>query len=175
MLIFHGGFNRKQVNNLLKGKYVLYKKGHLENFRINWCNTFKYSNIDKYNKKIELYQNILDENYKNQWIHCYKYLYNAINFCDEFNDYIVVFDIDEAILNKYIGIGKYRYEGYKIEYRIPRSLISSENIVDVIRFRNNRDDLKKLEDKYKFQYRNIYEDLDSIKILKKIKQKCYYI
>lgn len=171
MIVFHGGFSKSQVNKLKNNNYVIYRKGSIDNFRINWCNTFKYYNIEKYDKKQELFQNIIEQNFLNQWIHCYKYLYNAIDFCERPNNYIVVFNIEN--IEQYIGVGKYKYEGYKIEYRIPRKVITNDNIIDVIKYDINY--LHQLKEKYSEQYQEIKEHEEALKILKKNKQKCNYI
>ena len=59
-----------------------------------------------------------------------------VDSCNGFGavDFIVAFDIDEQVLDKYVGVGYYKCEGYKIEYRIPRNEINSSIIKDVIEF-----------------------------------------
>ena len=42
----------------------------------------------------------------------------------------MVFDIDEDILNQYIGVGKYLE--YLIEYRLPRKFITSDKIKEIL-------------------------------------------
>lgn len=176
MLIFHGGFTKEQVSKLRMNSYVLYKKSDYDLFRINQKNTFTYYTIDAKSKKKELINNIIEQNYINQWIHCFKYLNNALYFCDENYNYVVVFDIPDDTLEKYIGVGDYKYDGYKIEYRIPRSEINSENIVDVIEVNNlNKILIKYLKEKYSDNLCYYYEHEEGKKILKESKQKCKYI
>lgn len=174
MIVFHGGFSKNQINQLKNNKYIIYKKGNLDNFRINWSNTFKYYSIDSYNKKQQLFQNIIDQNYFNQWIHCFKYLHNAMDFCDGYYNYIMAFELDNV--DQYIGVGKYKYEGYKVEYRIPRNRINNTNIIDIIKYDSyDKDQLEKLKNKYKDNFYELREHEEAVKILKKIKQKCNYI
>jgi len=176
MLVFHGGFTKEQISKLKKNNYELYRKSDYDLFRIRQKNTFTYYTIDIKSKKRDLVNNIIEQNYINQWIHCFRYLNNAFYFCDENYNYIVVFDIPEDILEKYIGVGDYKYEGYKIEYRIPRSEIKSSYIVDIIRFDHlNKKLIKHLKEKYKDDLFLYHEHEEAKKILKKTKQKCNYI
>lgn len=175
MLVFHGGFTKEQVFKLKNNCYELYRKTPYEFFRIKQSNTFQYYNIESKNKK-EIINNIIEENYINQWIHCFKYLNNALDFCEENYNYIVVFEIQDDILEKFVGVGNYKYEGYKIEYRIPRSEISSDNIVDIIKFESfDKEKIKILKNLYHDQFLLYNEHEEAKKILKKTKQKCKYI
>lgn len=175
MIVFHGGFSKQQIDKLRNNEFVIYPRSNYETFRINQNNTFKYSTLEKHKKKKELINNIIDENYLNQWIHCFKYLYNTLDFCYT-NNFIVVFDIDEYILEKYIGVGNYKFEGYKIEYRIPRKEINNSNIIDIIPFKSY--DLKYINDlkqNYSDNFYSLNEHFEANKILKKTNQKFNYL
>lgn len=175
MIVFHGGFTLEQVNKLKNNEYVLYPKSEYKDFRINISNTFKYSTLEKYKKKREIYDNIIEENYNNQWVHCFKYLTNALDFCFA-DDLIVAFDIDEQVLDKYVGVGYYKCEGYKIEYRIPRNEVNSSIITDVIEFRPfSGEFVKKLYEKYPNNFRSTDEHFEAAKVLKKTKKKLNYL
>ena len=80
MIIFHGGFNKKQVLKLRNNKYILYKKDKYETFNIKNENTFKYYEIEEKSKRKEKIEDMIEQNYLNQWIHCFKYLENALYF-----------------------------------------------------------------------------------------------
>lgn len=174
MILFHGGFSLEQINKLKNNQYIIYRKGNIHNFRINWSNTFKYYTIEDYDKKQQLFQNIIDQNYFNQWIHCFKYLNNTFDFCDDYYSYIVALELNNV--DQYIGVGKYKYEGYKVEYRIPRNKIDNTNIVDIIKYEfYDKEQLNDLKNKYNECFYKLKEHEEALKIMKKLKQKCDYI
>lgn len=175
MIVFHGGFSYEQIKKIMNNKFILYQKSNYELFRIKQSNTFKYYNTNSKNKKA-IINNIIEQNYINQWIHCYKYLSNSLYFCEEDYNYVVAFEIPDNILEKYIGVGNYKYEGYKVEYRIPREEISSDNVVDIFQLDYlSENSVKNLKEKYKEKYSSLNEHEEAKKILKKINQKCNYI
>ncbi len=176
MIIFHGGFNKKQVLKLRNNKYILYKKDKYETFNIKNENTFKYYEIEEKSKRKEKIEDMIEQNYLNQWIHCFKYLENALYFCKEPYNYIVAFELSESLIEKYKGVGNYKYEGYKLEYRIPRKEINSTNIIDVFRFEYfDSEVIKKLKEKYPSEYSGYRENEEAKKLLKAMHQKCKYL
>ena len=176
LIVFHGGFTREQVLKLRNNKYVIYKKSNYNLFRINQKNTFKYYTIDEKSKEKEKIENIIDENYKKQWIHCFKYLENALYYCEEQYNYVVAFNLLDEVLEKYKGVCDVKYEGYKIEYRIPRSEIKSIDIIDVFKFDYFKPDIvEKLKQRYPDNYSGFKEHEEAKKYLKNTKQKCKYI
>ncbi len=175
MIVFHGGFTKEQVLRLRNNKYVLYKKSNYNLFRIKQKNTFKYYTIDESCKEKEKIKDIIEENYKKQWIHCFKYLENALYYCEESYDYVVAINLSNEILEKYKGVCDVKYEGYKIEYRIPRWEIKNTDIFDVFKFDYFKPEIiEKLKQKY-LNYSEIKEHEEAIKYLKSSKQKCKYL
>lgn len=176
MLVFHGGFSKEQINKLKNNEYVLYRKSSYGLFRIKQKNTFQYYTIDEKSKYKDIIKNIIEQNYENQWIHCFKYLENALYYCEENYNYVVVFDLKEEILEKYIGVCDTKYEGYKIEYRIPRKEINNTNIIDIFKINYFENDIiNKLKEKYQENYFLLKEHEEAKKILKKTNKKCKYI
>lgn len=82
----------------------------------------------------------------------------------------MVCNIDENILNQYIGVGN--YIDYRIEYRLPRRFINSDNIIEFLYFEPyNRDQMKLFEEKYtSLYYIDKKEDENAKKL---IRQKNY--
>lgn len=176
MLVFHGGFTDEQITKLKNNEYVLYRKSSYGLFRINQKNSFKYYIVNEKSKHKEKINNIIEQNYINQWIHCFKYLENALYYCEEYYDNVIVFELPDEILEKYIGVCDTKYEGYKIEYRIPRKEINDTNIVDIFKFDYFRPEIvSKLKEKYQKNYSILKEHEEAKKILKKTNQKCKYI
>ena len=57
-----------------------------------------------------------------------------MEFCNnvEKKNYIMLCDIDEAVLKQYIGVGN--YDDYRIEYRLPRRFINLDKIIEFLYF-----------------------------------------
>jgi hypothetical protein len=84
-------------------------------------NTFSMlSENDKQLSEEEKLLKVAEINYNKQYIFLFKYLGNALRFCQNISkkNWILVADIPSTILYKSIGVGKYPNEGYKLEYMI---------------------------------------------------------
>ena len=133
MFVFNGGLTLEQVKKLENDEFYIYEKVPEENVVIKQKNTFDYIPEYLYSETIEEIRKFISEDcYRNQYIFLSRFILNAGYFCRNSTkqNYIVVFDIDEEILNQYIGVGK--YGEYLIEYRLPRILITSENIKEIL-------------------------------------------
>ena len=64
----------------------------------------------------------------------------------------MICDIEEDILNKYVGVGN--YDDYRIEYRLPRKFVISKNIIDFLYF-EPYDDQQMAN--FKKKYADLYE------------------
>lgn len=112
------------------------KKFSPENVRILGKNTFEYAPNELFLKsEEELREFISNDTYKNQYIFFATKLPWTFEFCNNtlVKNYILVCDIDENILNQYIGVGRY-HGNYRIEFRLPRRYINTNNIIDILYF-----------------------------------------
>ena len=64
----------------------------------------------------------------------------------------MICDIEENILNQYVGVGN--YDDYRIEYRLPRKFVISKNIIDFLYF-EPYDDQQMAN--FKKKYADLYE------------------
>ena len=154
MLVFHGGFTLEQVKKLKNNDYYIYEKIPYEFAYANRENTFDYIPKELYGKELEEQQKYVSENeYINQYIFLARSLEASLDYCSNSRkrNYVVIFDIEEEILNQYIGVGK--YERYRIEYKLPRKFIMPENIIDVLFFEPY--DTEQM-DEFERKYQNYY-------------------
>lgn len=156
MLVFHGGFTIEQVEKLKNGDSIIYDKVPYERAYAPAKNTFDYVPIELYKAPIEEFRKYISEDcYINQYIFFARYLYATFDRCIncQKRNYIIVCDIDENILNPYIGVGDYCDEDYRIEYRLPRRFITSEMIKDVLFFEPYDEmQMREFHEKYKEHY-----------------------
>lgn len=133
MFVFNGGLTLEQVKKLENDEFYIYEKVPEKDVIIPRKNTFDYIPEYLYSEPIEEIRKFVSEDcYKNQYIFLSKFILNAGYFCRNSTkqNYIIVFDIDEEILNQYVGVGK--YVEYLIEFRLPRAFITSENIKEIL-------------------------------------------
>lgn len=133
MLVFHGGLSIEQVQLLQQNKYVIFKMIPRDKIFIPHKNTFDYYDCNRnYESKNDYWNYIRDDIYYNQYLFFFKYLKNALNFCHNSSkrNYILVADLDENILNDYIGCG--RYIDNQVEYRVPRRFLTLDTIKDFL-------------------------------------------
>ena len=129
MFVFNGGLTLEQIRKLENDEFFIYDKIPEEEVVIKRKNTPDYLSGEPI-EKIRKY--VSEDCFANQYIFLSRYILNAGSFCRNSTkkNYIVVFDIDEDILNQYIGVGK--YVEYLIEYRLPRKFITSDNIKEIL-------------------------------------------
>ena len=136
MLVFSGGFTSEQIDKLKSDDPIIYDK-ILDKFAaIVPKNTFDYVPEKLYGMPVHILRKyIACDCYTKQYIFFARYLSATLEFClnSEKKNYIMVCDIDENLLNNYIGVGKYTID-YRREYRVPRCFVSSSNIVEFLYF-----------------------------------------
>ena len=157
MLVFHGGLSIEQVQLLYENKYTIFKMIPTKWINIPNKNTFDYYDINKeFHSEIEFWESIRNDIFYNQYFFFFKYLKNALTFCHNTTkrNYILVADIDEDVLEKYIGCG--RYIDNSIEYRVPRKIIKLDTIKDILYY-EPYEDYSKLREKYPH---NFYSDAE---------------
>lgn len=135
MFVFHGGFTLEQVEKIKNDEFIIFDKIPYQQIFIPNKNTFDYYPSDiAFSDYRSMLKYVSDDIYQNQYIFFFKYLRNALDFCvnSDKKNYILVADIDEDILDNYIGIG--RYTDNQIEYRVPRCILSKDNIIDFLYF-----------------------------------------
>ena len=135
MLLFSGGFTKKQVNILKSGDKLLYNKVPYEIACAKGNNTFNYVPKHLENLPLEKFREYVSEDcYKNQYIFFAKYLKASLEFCinREKKNYILVCDLDNELIESYVGVGDYKDGDYRIEYRIPAEVIKPQSIIDVL-------------------------------------------
>lgn len=172
MIVFHGGFTKEQVEKLKNNEPIIYEKIPYKEARAGGENTFDYVPKELYDAPLHIFKRYISENcFYQQYIFLAKYLQAVLEFChntDEEN-YIMVCNIDENILNQYIGVGN--YIDYRIEYRLPRRFINSDNIIEFLYFEPyNRDQMKLFEEKYpSLYYIDKKEDENAKKLIRQKK------
>lgn len=173
MLVFHGGLTIQQVEKLKNGDPVIYDKVPYERAYAPGRNTFDYVPIELYKKPIEEFRKYISEDcYAKQYIYFAKYLYACFDFCINCQkmNYIMVCDIAEDILNNYIGVGDYCHGDYRIEYRLPRKIITPKMIQEFLFFEPyNKIQMREFYEKYKDHYRVPKEESENA--MKLIRQK----
>lgn len=172
MLVFHGGLTFEEVKRLENNEDIVFSKVPINKINISRCNTFDYYPKDMiFDNYIEMNQYISDDIFMNQYIFLFKYLRNAYDFCEPYEerDYILVADLDEEILNEYIGVGKYFINSLKrIEYRLPRKFIKKENIVDFLYYDIlDIEQLKIYQDRFRDFYFSESEEINANKLILK--------
>lgn len=133
MFVFNGGLTLEQIRKLENDEFFIYDKIPEDEVVIKRKNTFDYIPDYLRGEPIEKIKRYVSEDcFANQYIFLSRYILNAGSFCRNSTkkNYIVVFDINEDILNQYIGVGK--YVEYLIEYRLPRKFITSDNIKEIL-------------------------------------------
>jgi len=165
MLLFSGGLTKDQTEILLSGKEILFDRVPYERAGCNNNNTFDYVPIEYKDMSISNFKKYVSlDCYKNQYIFLAKYLYASLGFCinSQLKNYILVCDIDKEKIEQYIGVGDYKDEDYRIEYRVPRKIIDVSNIVEFLYFEPwDHEQMKELYEKYKENFyipKTEYED-----------------
>ena len=133
MIVFNGGLTIEQVKKFENEDFVIYDKIPYTKACASRKNTFDYVPKELYSapkKKKKKY--IAEDVYKQQYVFLARYLKTAMEFCNNTKkkNYIMVCDIDDFILNQYVGIGN--YDDYRIEYRLPRRFIESDKIIEFL-------------------------------------------
>lgn len=126
MLVFNGGLTIDQVEKLKNGDLIIYDKIPYKQCCAMRNNTFDYVPKELFSAPLHIFRKYISEDcYHKQYIFFAKYLSAVLEFCknSDKKNYIMVCDIDENILNSYIGVGDYLDEDYRIEYRLPRKFI----------------------------------------------------
>ena len=139
MIVFRSGITRKQKKMFEKGKYVLYPKLEPEMIIVPYPNTFEYYDPNKTYKDVEeIKEYVSDDMYDNQYVFFFKYLNDALDYGYMSGTYVMVVDLDDNLLNSYIGCGIYEeYHPLRIEYRVPRRYIKKENILEFFKYTSN--------------------------------------
>ena len=158
MLTFHGGFSVSEVLKLKQDDQIIFPKIDIDSVFVPRVNTFDYYPRDMiFNDVDEKWKYISDDMFINQYIFLFKYLYNAYDFCLPYRNYILVADLEEELLNEYIGVGDY-FNSKRIEYRVPRKFIKKENIIDFLYFDKwDIDQLKIYQERFKESYYSLNE------------------
>ena len=152
MIVFNGGLTIEQVNKLKNGEYVIYDKIPYKRARAAEENTFDYVPKEMYSMPLHIFRRYIAEDvFSKQYIFLAKYLYTTFEFCNnsQKKNYIMVCDIEEDILNEYIGVGN--YIDYRIEFRLPRKFISPDKIKEFLFF-------EPYDDIQMRQFKDMYED-----------------
>lgn len=173
MLVFNGGLTIEQVEKLKNGYPIIYDKVPYKQAFANRNNTFNYVPDELINSPLHVFRKYISEDcYHNQYIFLARYLYAVLEFCNNSDkkNYIMVCDIDENILNNYIGVGNYLDGDYRIEYRLPRNFITPDTIKEFFFFEPfDRSQMNNFYEKYKEYY--YVDDNESYKANKLILQK----
>lgn len=152
MLLFSGGFTKRQIQLLLNNDDIIFEKVPYDEACCHPDNTFDYIPKNMINIPIDKFREyVSDDCYEKQYIFFSKYLIGALEFCKNtsMQNFILVCEIDSKIIDPYIGVGDYKDGNYRIEYRVPRKLINSSNILDILFYEPyDEDQLKELEKKY---------------------------
>lgn len=168
MLVFHGGLSIEQVNLLEQNQYKIFKKIPKCKIFIPNKNTFDYIDYNRiFESRDKYWETIIDDIYENQYIFFFKYLKNSLGFCHNTSkrNYILVADIDEKILNNFIGCG--RYTGAQIEYRVPRKFITPDTIKEFLFYEPYDDEqTKEIREKYPDNYYSEVEDIEANMIMR---------
>ena len=133
MIVFNGGLTIEQVRKFEKEDPVIYDKVPYLKAHASRKNTFDYVPRELYSAPIEEFKKYIAEDvYRQQYVFFARYLKTAMEFCNNIKkkNYIMVCDIDEAVLNQYIGVGN--YDDYRIEYRLPRRFIDLDKIIEFL-------------------------------------------
>ena len=105
--------------------------------------------------------------FSKQYIFLARYLSSVFSFCVncEKKNYIMVCDIEEEILNQYIGVGN--YGDYRIEYRLPRVYITPDKIKEFLYFEPyTESQMLEFRKKYESYYMSdVSEDLTAKKLM----------
>lgn len=168
MLVFHGGLSIEQVKLLQENKYTIFKKIPIDQMIIPQKNTFDYFDSSRiFQSRDEYWESIIDDIYQNQYIFFFKYLKNSLGFCHNSSkrNYILAANIDEEILNDFIGCG--RYIDNQVEYRVPRRYVTPDTIKDFLFYEPYDDEQEqKLREKYPDNYCSQDEDREANKIMR---------
>lgn len=168
MLVFHGGLTSEQVQLLYENRFVIFKMVPKGELSIPDKNTFDYYDANmNFTSQKEFWNTVRYDIYYNQYFYFFKYLKNALEFCHNSSkqNYILVADIDEDILNRYIGCG--RYIGNQIEYRVPRKYVKLDTIHDILYFESyNEKQVMELKNKYPNHFSSESENQVAEEIMK---------
>lgn len=171
MLVFHGGLSIEQVNLLKENEYFIFNKIPHNQLFIPNKNTFDYFDPNQlFISKYDYWETIRNDIYSNQYIFFFKYLRNALSFCHNSSkrNYILVADIDDEILENFIGCG--RYIDNQVEYRVPRSFVTVDKIKDFLFYEPFDDEqTKELREKYPNNFYSKNEDNEANQIMKQKK------
>lgn len=156
MLVFNGGLTIDQVEKLKNGDQIIYDKVPTKFAHAQRNNTFDYVPKELYDAPVHVFKRYISEDcYYKQYIFLAKYLYATFQFCrnSQKKNYIMVCDIDEKILNQFVGVGDYLDGDYRIEYRLPRKFITPDMIKEFLFFEPYDDiQMKDFYEKYKDFY-----------------------
>lgn len=159
MLVFNGGLTIEQVKKLQNDSPIIYDKILAQYACAKGKNTFDYVPKELYGAPLHIFRRYISEEcYSNQYIFLARYLSATFEFCNNSRKktYIMVCDIDENILNNYIGVGNYCDGDYRIEYRLPRRFITSEMIKEFLFF-------EPCDEKQMAEFHEKYKDYYSVK------------
>lgn len=169
MLVFNGGLTIEQVEKLKNNSPIIYDKIPYKHAYAKRRNTFDYVPKELYGVPINIFKSYISEDcYSNQYIFLTKYLSATLKFCNNSKkkNYIMVCDVDENILNDYIGVGDYCDGDYRIEYRLPRKFITSEIIKEFLFYEPyDEKQVKEFYEKYKDYYSIKPEERENAKKL----------
>lgn len=130
-------------------------------------NTFDYYEKDRiFQTREEFFESISEEFYQKQYLFFFKYLHNALSYCNnsQNRNYILVADINEKVLELYIGCG--RYIGNQIEYRVPRCYITPDTIKEFLYYEPCMFEQKReFLEKYPEEYYSELEDKEATQIM----------
>lgn len=155
MIVFNGGLTIEQVKKLKDDISIIYDRIPYKEAYAHRKNTFDYVPEELRSAPIEKFkQYISDDCFLKQYIFFAKYLKATLEFCNNSckKNYIMICDIEEDVLNQYVGVGN--YDDYRIEYRLPRKFVTSKNIVDFLYF-EPYDDQQMAN--FKKKYADLYE------------------
>lgn len=171
MLVFNGGLTIEQVEKLKNDEPIIYDKIPYEWACAKRKNTFDYTPKELYSAPIEVFKRYIAEDvYRQQYIFLARCLKTTLQFCvnSKKRNYIMVCDLDEDILNNYIGVGN--YDDYRIEYRLPRRFITSDSIKEFLFFEPYDDEQMACFRKKYNEYYDVKADEDEVaKKLMKLK------
>ena len=160
MLVFNGGLTIEQVEKLKNGYAIIYDKVPYKRAYATSKNTFEYVPKELYGAPMHIFRRYISEDcYSKQYIFLARYLSSTFEFCinREKKNYIMVCDIEEEIINKYIGVGKYR--DYRIEYRLPRVYITPDKIKEFLYFEPyTESQMAEFRERYKEYYADGIEE-----------------
>lgn len=135
MKLFCGGLTKEMVDKILNNEERIFNHIEDANIHVPAKNTFLYAPLDYYQDYEKLKEYLYHDIDENQYLFFATKLSSTFEFCVNSlkKNYILVCEFDEKSIENYIGVGKYNGYG-RLEYRIPRKVITQENIVEYLYF-----------------------------------------